>query len=276
MNKSPSLRVRRNQGRAMNVEANDTMFAEERKRKIIDLLKQNKKVTVAELVHLFNVSSATVRSDLRELNDKGQIIRTHGGAIVETGASFEPDTEQKRDLNLAAKQQIARIAIELVNDGDTVIFDTGTTTLELAKLLNQHRRVTAVTNDFEIARVLEEMNSINVLMLGGEIRKKFHCTVGAAGIDMLAQLTVDKVFMGTNSLSISKGASTPNIQQAETKKAMIASAKKVILLCSNNKLGKDSFVHFASLDQIDTLVIDQIDDNEKFEFEERGLEVLTG
>jgi DeoR family fructose operon transcriptional repressor len=276
MNKSPSLRVRRNQGRAMNVEANDTMFAEERKRKIIDLLNQNKKVTVAELVHLFNVSSATVRSDLRELNDKGQIIRTHGGAIVETGASFEPDTEQKRDLNLAAKQQIARIAIELVNDGDTVIFDTGTTTLELAKLLGQHRRVTAVTNDFEIARVLEEISSINVLMLGGEIRKKFHCTVGAAGIDMLAQLTVDKVFLGTNSLSISKGASTPNIQQAETKKAMIASAKKVILLCSNNKLGKDSFVHFASLDQVDTLVIDQIDDNERFEFEERGLEVLTG
>ena len=276
MNKTSSLKVRRNQGRAMNVEANDTMFAEERKRKIIDLLKQNKKVTVAELVHLFNVSSATVRSDLRELNDKGQIIRTHGGAIVETGASFEPDTEQKRDLNLAAKQQIARIAIELVNDGDTVIFDTGTTTLELAKLLNQHRRVTAVTNDFEIARVLEEMNSINVLMLGGEIRKKFHCTVGAAGINMLAQLTVDKVFLGTNSLSISKGASTPNIQQAETKKAMIASAKKVILLCSNNKLGKDSFAHFASLDQIDTLVIDQIDDNEKFEFVERGLEVLTG
>ena len=256
-------------------DANDTMFAEERKLRIIDIINKNKKVTVSELVHLFNVSSATIRSDLRELNDKGQIIRTHGGAIIETGASFEPDTEQKRDLNLAAKQQIARIAIELINDGDTIIFDTGTTTLELAKLLNQRRRVTAVTNDLEIARVFEEMNSINVLMLGGEVRKKFHCTVGAAGINMLAQLSVDKAFMGTNSLSISKGASTPNIQHAETKKAMIASAKKVILLCSNLKLGKDSFAHFAFLDQIDTLVIEQIDDNEKFEFEERGVEVLT-
>ncbi len=81
--------------------------------------------------------------------------------------------------------------------------------------------------------------------------------------------------MGTNSLSISKGASTPNIQQAEIKKAMIASAQKVILLCSNRKLGKDSFAHFASLDQIDTLVIEKIDVNEKFEFEERGVEVLT-
>ncbi len=257
-------------------DVNDTMFAEERKLKIIDILNQNKKVTVTELVHLFNVSSATIRSDLRELNDKGQIIRTHGGAIIESGAGFEPHTEQKRDLNLAAKQQIARLAIDLINDGDTVIFDTGTTTLEFAKLLNQRRRVQAVTNDFEIARVLEEMNSISVLMLGGEVRKKFHCTVGAAGIDMLAKLSVDKAFMGTNSLSISKGASTPNIQQAETKKAMVAGAKKVILLCSSRKLGRDSFAHFASLDQIDTLVVEKIDDNEKFEFEERGVEILTG
>ena len=257
-------------------DANDTMFAEERKLKILDRLNQNKKVTVTELVHLFKVSSATVRSDLRELNDKGQIIRTHGGAIIETGAGFEPDTEQKRDLDLAAKQQIAGIAIDLVNNGDTVIFDTGTTTLELAKLLNQRHRITAVTNDFEITRVLEDMNSISVVMLGGELRKNFHCTVGAAGIKMLAQLSVDKAFMGTNSLSISKGASTPNIQQAEIKKAMIASAKKVILLCSNSKLGRDSFAHFASLDQIDSLIIDKLDVDEKFEFEERGVEVLTG
>ncbi len=259
----------------MNVDANETMFAEERKLKIIDLLNQNKKVTVTELVRLFNVSSATIRSDLRELSDKSQIIRTHGGAIIETGAGFEPDTEQKRDLNIAAKQQIAQIAIDLINNGDTVIFDSGTTTIELAKLLNQRQQVTAVTNDFEIARVLEDMKSINVVMLGGELRKNFHCTVGAAGINMLAQFTVDKAFMGTNSLSISNGASTPNIQQAEIKKAMIASAQKVILLCSNRKLGKDSFAHFASLDHIDTLIIEKIDVNEKFELEERGVEVLT-
>ena len=260
----------------MDGNTNDTMFAEERKLKIIDLLNQNKKVTVSELVHLFNVSSATIRSDLRELNDKGQIIRTHGGAIIETGAGFEPVSAQKRDINIAAKHQIARLAIDLISNGDTVIFDTGTTTLELAKLLNQRRRVTVVTNDLEIARVLEEMNSISVIMLGGELRKNFHCTVGEAGLRMLAQLTVDKAFMGTNSLSISKGASTPNIQQAETKKAMIASAKKIVFLCSNRKLGKDSFAHFASLDQVDTLVIEQIDGYEKFEFEERGVEVLTG
>jgi DeoR family fructose operon transcriptional repressor len=263
-------------GTIMNGNADDTMFAEERKLKILDLLNQNKKVTVSELVRLFNVSSATIRSDLRELNDRGQLIRTHGGAIIETGAGFEPDTKQKRDLNLAAKQQIARLAIDLINNGDTVIFDTGTTTLELAKLLNQRQRITAVTNDFEIARVLEEIHSISVVMLGGQLRKNFHCTVGAAGIEMLAQLTVDKAFMGTNSLSISKGASTPNIEQAEIKKAMVASAQKVILLCGNRKLGKDSFAHFASLDQIDKLVIEKIDVNEKFEFEERGVEVLTG
>ncbi len=260
----------------MNGDANDTMFAEERKLKIIELLNQNKKVTVAELVNLFNVSSATIRSDLRELSDKGQIIRTHGAAIIESGAGFEPDTEQKRDLNLAAKQQIARLAIELIDNGDTVIFDTGTTTMELAKLLSHRQRIVAVTNDLEIARVLEEMNSVNVVLLGGELRRNFHCTVGAAGIKMLAQLSVDKAFMGTNSLSITNGASTPNIQQAEIKKAMIASAKQVVLLCSNRKLGRDSFARFASVDQIDTLIIEKIDPSEKIEFEERGVEVLTG
>ena len=92
---------------------------------------------------------------------------------------------------------------------------------------------------------------------------------------MLAQLSVDKAFMGTNSLSITNGASTPNIQQAEIKKAMIASAKQVVLLCSNRKLGKDSFARFASLDQISTLIIEKIDPSEKIEFEERGVEVLT-
>ena len=260
----------------MNGDANDTMFAEERKLKIIELLNQNKKVTVAELVNLFNVSSATIRSDLRELSDKGQIIRTHGGAIIESGAGFEPDTEQKRDLNLAAKQQIARLAIELIDNGDTVIFDTGTTTMELAKLLSHRQRIVAVTNDLEIARVLEEMNSVNVVLLGGELRRNFHCTVGAAGIKMLAQLSVDKAFMGTNSLSITNGASTPNIQQAEIKKAMIASAKQVVLLCSHRKLGRDSFARFASVDQIDTLIIEKIDPSEKIEFEERDVEVLTG
>ena len=260
----------------MNGDANGTMFAEERKLKIIDLLNQNKKVTVAELVRLFNVSSATIRSDLRQLKDRGRLIRTHGGAIIEIGAGFEPDTEQKGDLNLVAERKIAQLAIDLINDGDTIVFDTGTTTVELAKLLNQRQRIKAVTNDIEIARVLQEMNSISVVMLGGEIRKNFHCTVGAAGIEMLSQLTVDKAFLGTNSLSIAKGASTPNIQQAEIKKAMITSARKVILLCSNRKLGRDSFVHFASLDQIDALVIDKIDVNEKLEFEERGVEVVTG
>jgi DeoR family fructose operon transcriptional repressor len=101
------------------------------------------------------------------------------------------------------------LAINLINDGDTIIFDNGTTTLELAKLLSQGHRIIAATNDLEIGRVLEEMNSVRPFMLGGELRKKFHCTVGAAGTSMLAKLSIDKAFMGTNSLSISKGASTP-------------------------------------------------------------------
>ena len=259
----------------MPIDLKDPMFAEERKLKIKEILHQNRKVTVTELVDLFKVSSATIRSDLRELNGQEQIVRTHGGAIIEAGAGFEPDAEQKRDLYLSVKRQIARLAIELIQPGDTVILDTGTTTLELAKLITPQHDITVVTNDFEIARVLEAIDTVTVLMLGGEVRKKFHCTIGAAGIQLLAQLSVDKAIMATNSLSLAKGASTPNLQQAETKKAMISSARKVILLCGYHKLGRDSFAQFASLNQIDTLVTERMDDNEKYEFEEKGVTVLT-
>jgi len=255
--------------------SNGAMFAEERKLKIVEILNQNKKVTVAELCELFDVSSATIRNDLRELEGGGQLIRTHGGAIIKTKASFEPDSKQKRDLNIPAKQKIAQVAINLIEDGDTIILDTGTTTLELAKVLNQKKHLTVVTNDFDIARVIEEFDAINIILMGGIVKKKFHCTVELPGKETLAGLQVDKAFLGTNSLSIENGATTPDVNLAATKKDIISSAAKVILLCSNRKVGKTSFAQFASLDQFDILVIDEISDKMKRELEEHDVDVVV-
>lgn len=253
---------------------NSSMFAEERKLKIVEILNHNKKVTVAELCEVFDVSSATIRNDLRELDESGQLIRTHGGAIIKTKASFEPDSTQKRDLNVVEKQRIAQVAINLIEDGDTIILDTGTTTLELAKLLNQKKNLTVVTNDFYIASVIEEFDTIHIILMGGIVKKKFHCTVELPGKETLAGLRVDKAFVGTNSLSLENGATTPDVTLAATKKHMIASASKVILLCSNKKVGKTSFAQFASVDQIDTLVIDEIREKMKKELEEYDIDVI--
>ena len=131
----------------------------------------------------------------------------------------------------------------MVEDGDTIALDTGTTTLQLARLLGKRRNLTVVTNDIVIARYLENFETLNVVLMGGTIRRNFHCTVGLEGIRMLEEIAVDKAFMATNSFSLLRGATTPDINQAETKRAMMKTANRVI--CSATaRNGHDSFMRF--------------------------------
>jgi DeoR family transcriptional regulator, fructose operon transcriptional repressor len=226
------------------------------------------------LSRLLQVSQATVRGDLRDLDREGLLVRTHGGAIERVRAGFEQGWNKRSAENLEAKQAIAAEAERLVEDGDTILLDTGTTTVELARRLLGRRDLTVVTNDLPIAMLLEESPGVQIVLLGGTLRRGFHCTVGPAGLRMVEGLRVDKAFMATNSLSLEAGATTPDLQHAETKKAMIAIARKVILLCDASKIGRDSFVCFAGLEQIDALVTDALSDAQRAALEERGVEVL--
>ena len=164
---------------------NGGMFVEERKIRIIERIERQRKATVAELCDQFHVSSATIRSDLRDLEAAGLLIRTHGGAMVKTKTGLELDMVQRGTQHLAEKRRIAERALELVEDGDTVILDTGTTTLELARLLGRRRDLTVVTNDLAIALALEAAESVRVLFMGGLVRRNYHCTMvhGSAGRD---------------------------------------------------------------------------------------------
>ncbi len=253
---------------------NNGLFAEERKLKIIELVKERKKVTVSELYKTFKVSSATIRNDLRELQTKGLLIRTHGGAIEKIQTGYELEAEQKGSRNLLEKQKIANSAVNLVEDGDKIILDNGTTILELAKLLYHKRNITVVTNDLEVAGMLENHETAQIIFMGGMIRKKFHCTVKIQGTELYEGLMADKAFMGVNALSLASGATTPDINQAQTKKSMISIANKVIFLCDSSKIGKVSFVQFATVEEIDTVVTDKIDKGTIAKLEENGVEVI--
>ena len=192
------------------------LFAEERQHKIIELLNRKSKVNVLELTALFDVSAATVRSDLRQLEKEGKLIRTHGGALSDSKAGFEPATVAKRDINMMVKKRLAAAAADLIEEDDTIILDAGTTTYQLAKLITR-RSLTVVTNDLEIARQLADSQTVTTIMLGGVIRPKVNCTIGSPSLAMLKELSVDRAFMGTNSFSLSKGATTPNLDQAAAK-----------------------------------------------------------
>lgn len=253
----------------------ESLFSEERKQKILDMIKHNEKVTVAQLCKHFNMSGATIRNDLRELENCGLLKRTHGGAIANTKSGFEPITKEKEQESVGEKQSIARAALELIEDGDIIILDTGTTTLELARQLGARRNLTVITNDLQIALWLEEIHDAAILFIGGFVKKQFHCTVGLTGSDMLSGLNADKAFMGTNGLTVTKGATTPDISQGEMKRAMTSIANKVILLCDSNKVGRKSFYQFASIEEIDTIVTDgSIEPLLKEELDAEGLEII--
>ncbi len=255
--------------------AGDALFAEERKINIVEYIQKNKKATVPELCTFFDVSSATIRNDLRELENAGLILRTHGGAMVKSKTGFELTDKQKQSQSYNEKKRIGELALELIENGDTIILDTGTTTCELAKLLHTKTNINVVTNDYNIASILEDFTSVEVILMGGIVRKGFHCTVGIAGREMLSTLSVDKAFMGANSFSFEKGASTPDITHAETKKAMISITTKTILLCDSTKWGKNSFAHFLHAEALDVFVTDSISDINKRKLEELGVEVIV-
>ncbi len=254
-----------------------TMFVEERKLKILEYIGEHRKATVTELCDAFRVSSATIRNDLRDLEGASLLIRTHGGAMVKTKTGLELDMSQRKVQHLAEKRSIAQAALQLVEDGDTIILDNGTTTVELARLLGQRRDITVVTNDLAIAFVLEDVETVRVVFMGGIVRKKFHCTVvgGPSNQSLLAGLSVDKAFMALNSFSIEKGASTPDINHAETKKSMMSIAAKVILVFDSSKMGKNSFALFAPPDRVDAIVTDSLRDEDRARLEENGIEVIT-
>lgn len=232
------------------------LFAEERQEQIVALLSKNSKLLVPELCDYFQVSPATIRSDLRDLAAKGRLKRTHGGAIPINKTLFEPTSDDKKVQHAGEKRAIAALAARLVENGDTIAIDAGTTMMELCKNLVKKEDLTIVVNDLNIALYLEHNTRANVIVLGGNLRKGQQCTVGPITLSALTSLNVDKVFLATNAFVPEKGFMTPDMNQAEVKKAMLRCASEKIVLCDSSKIGKISFVEFAKLQEIDKLITD--------------------
>ena len=240
----------------MNIKPEENIFAEERKQMIVELINKEVKTTVVALCEKFAVSPATIRNDLRELELAGLLKRTHGGAMSNKKASFELNSYQKEVENVDKKAVIALAAVECVQDGDIIAIDTGTTTLEFVKLLVGKKNLTVVTNDIKIALHLEENSDLDVILTGGAVRRSFHSTIGLIALNSLKELSVDKSFIASNGVSVSRGVTTPNIEQAQVKEKLVEFADEVILLVDSTKLGKASFARFADLKQVDLIITD--------------------
>lgn len=251
------------------------MIKNQRQQQIIDLIKENGSCTVQNLSKMFSVSEPTIRTDLRALEKDGSITRQHGGAFLKQNTLHSVNlTLEDRGYN-AEKKRIAKKALEYVHENDNIILDSGTTVTALADELINIKPLQILTNSINIGFQLSNAPN-NVVMLGGEIKKPTLSLTGSIGISMLTGVMADSLFLATGGLDLEVGLSLPSFNDVELKKAMIASAKQVILLADSSKIGKVRFAAMGCLDKIDIVITDKnINPEIKKGLEDLKIKVVT-
>jgi len=248
----------------------------ERRKKILSMLETNGQVFVHELSEEFNVSEVTIRNDLELFESKGLLIRSRGGAmLVENTVGMDYRLSDKDKINYHEKIRIGKKAAELVNSGETIILDSGTTTLEIAKNLNANKSINVITNALNIANELLKVPDINVIVPGGTLRKNSHSLVGPLAEKSMRHFYVDKVFLGVDGFDPTEGAFTPNIEEASLNQTMIDISREVILVADYSKFKRKSLAFICPPKKIDIVITDdKISPEDKNWLLDQGIQVI--
>jgi DeoR family glycerol-3-phosphate regulon repressor/DeoR family fructose operon transcriptional repressor len=228
-----------------------------RRAEMLRLLRQLGQVTVTEMSSRFEVSLDTIRRDLDALADQGLISRIHGGAIPADGmASADSPFEQRINAHQIAKTNIGRAAARLISSGETVIVNGGSTAVAFAASLADLQHLTIVTNNLGVPAAVPPQAVNGLYLLGGEIRSGAHVTLGPVGFVGTRRIIADSAVIGVGGLT-EDGISTSRIEEATMMSAMIAAARRTIVIADRSKLGRLGFAIVAPLDQLDVVVTDQ-------------------
>jgi DeoR/GlpR family transcriptional regulator of sugar metabolism len=235
---------------------NERLYTTQRRNEIVRILREQGSVSVNQLAERFGVSGTTIRLDLTALESEGAVSRTHGGALLSSLAEIEPLIPERRNDN--EKNIIARKAVSFIDEHDTILVDTGTTMLALAKALvrSELTHITVYSNDLDVIRTLEEKSGFELHLLGGTIRNGFHYTFGDQLNTGLDNYHFKKLFLATSAISLEKGLTTANSDLAAIKSKMIAISDEILLLTDSSKMHHVAFRHFADLSSVDTLITD--------------------
>jgi DeoR family transcriptional regulator of aga operon len=247
----------------------------QRRTLILEKLDGDGQVFVNNLSDQFDVSEVTIRNDLLQLEKKHMLIRARGGAIKINRVGIDHELSQKHRLNLEQKQRIGKRAAKLVKEGDTIIIDSGTTTMEMTKNISPDARITVITNALNIANHLAHNPNTEVIIPGGFLRKESLSLVGTPAEKSLKNYLSDKVFLGVDGLDINYGLMTPNVEEAHLNQAMIEISQKVIVLADSSKIFKRSLAIICPVSKIDVLITDEgLPPNYKLSLEKIGVEVV--
>ncbi len=247
----------------------------ERRAKILDILNKEGQVRVQDISRIYNISEVSVRNDFAQLEQKKLLIRTRGGAIKPQPVNYDIDIDQKIKKNFKAKQRIGKRAAELINDGDTIILDSGSTTLEIAKNLSKFKELNVITNSLYIIDQLLNADNINIIVPGGNLRGKSRSMVGSLAEQNLQNFYCDKAFLGVDGIDANYGISTPTIEEALLGRVMINIAREVIIVTDSSKFEKRSFAFISPINDINTVITDSdIPANEKTTLEKANIKCL--
>ena len=248
----------------------------ERRKTILQLLAENGQVFVHELSQRFKVSEVTIRNDLDLFESKNLLIRARGGAMkYENNVGIDYGIFEKDKINFSEKQKIGKRAAELIKESETIILDSGTTTIEIAKNLADIKSLSVITNAFNIVGQLIMNQNINVIVPGGSLRKNSHSLVGPLAEKNLKNFYVDKAFIGVDAFDSEVGIYTPNIEEASLNQMMINIAKEVILVVDSSKFNRRSLAFICPISKINTVVTDEkISAADHKQLQDSGVEVI--
>ena len=232
------------------------MMAEERRIEIWRLIQNEGRARVKNLSRRFQTSEVTIRQDLRGLEARGLIRRAHGGALAMAEIVAESPLLERSQMMAAEKQRIASAAAAMIEDGETIILDSGTTTQEIARRVKCRQQLRVITNGVNVATELLGQRGIQVIMLGGVLRQDSFSIVGHVAEEMLNEFAADKVFIGAAGCDADFGPSTPTLEEARVNQAMVRSGRRHILVADSGKFGKRSLCRIVPLEEIHVVITD--------------------
>jgi len=252
-----------------------SLLANQRRNKIIELLREDGSAKVVKLARIFKVTEVTIRQDLERLEKEGILIREHGGAYLKQVEDQVRNFSLMNQENLEQKEVIGRRAASLIQNGEVIILDSGSTTTEIAKNLESHKNLTIITNALNIALMLGGRPGIEVIVTGGEFKPPTLSLTGQKAADFFGDIHVDKLFLATAGISLKSGLTYPSISDLVVKKAMIDAADSVYLAADSSKIGKSAFASLGALSLIDYLITDaSMDPKHRKLFLDHGIEFI--
>lgn len=251
------------------------MALNQRRVKILDLIREDGHAKVQDLSRIFGVTDVTIRQDLEILEKMGYVQREHGGAFLKDVGSFAKTGKVLNQTHIDEKREIAHKAISFISEGDSIILDSGSTTTEIAKLLLPYRNLTVITNALNIALILGENPGINLIVTGGEFKAPTLSLTGKMAADSFKDINANKLFLATAGISHDMMLTYPSLSDLMVKSAMIKSAEHVYLVADSSKIGVTAFASLGSISLVHTFITDsKISDENIQKMKDADIELL--